>query len=156
MVLADNSNGDIGWKKWLVAGWAILECLLFGGLIFGWGSVNFVLKSEGIYADLCADVSANVSALKSSNNAIIGVNAMLLNTTVIPDNVSSSTLPSSGTNETVVTYASPGQKSGKCEAQDSNMALCFTISSVLFCVGSAVFGHINYKFGTRVTRLIAL
>lgn len=158
MVLADTSKGDIGWKKWVVAGWAFMECILFGGLLYGWGSMNFVLKSEGIYADLCADVSANDSALKysSSNNGFSGVDVMLLNATVMPDNVSSTIQPGSGSNETVVTEASPGQKHAKCKAQDGNMALCFTISSVLFCVGCAILGHINYKFGTRVTRLISL
>ena len=116
MVLADASNGDIGWKKWVLTGWALIEIFLFGGVFYGWGSLVFILKNDGIYADLC------------------------------PYN-----LPIDSSNGTAVTH-----DNGVCEAQDSKMMLCFTIASALFCVGGAVFGHINYKFGTRVTRILSL
>lgn len=118
MVLADTSKGDIGWKKWFVTGWAFVECFLFGGLMFGWGSVVFMLKNEGVYADLCPrDESFNAT-----------------NETTKLDN-----------DDEVV-----------CEAQDSRMTLCFTIASALFSIGAAVLGHINYIFGTRITRLLSL
>ncbi|XP_064607134.1 equilibrative nucleobase transporter 1-like [Liolophura sinensis] len=52
------------WRKYLMAVWAVLECMLFGGLVYGWGSLVFVLKKEGIYAELCfhrGDNSSNIT-----------------------------------------------------------------------------------------------
>ncbi|KAL4239571.1 hypothetical protein ACF0H5_000382 [Mactra antiquata] len=126
MVLSDTRNGDIGWKKWLIAGWAFIECLFFGGLLYGWASINFVLKMEGIYG--CDPVSVN------------GTKAVALTIDSLPDTRSNDTSE---------------ENDGTCKQQDSNMALCFTIASTLYCVGCAVLGHINYKFGTRVTRIIS-
>lgn len=149
MVLADTSKGDIGWKKWLIAGWAFMECLLFGGLLYGWGSIEFVLKEEGIYADLCAgkEHGGNEnSSIIYSNVTIVPPNATVnLGYTIVPEDMSTSNLPV------------PGNYSRKpCKPQDSKMALCFTIGSVMFCVGCAVLGHVSYKCGTRITRLISL
>ena len=31
----------------------LIECCIFGGLIFGWPQLVLLLKEEGIYADLC-------------------------------------------------------------------------------------------------------
>ncbi|XP_053380662.1 uncharacterized protein LOC123563417 [Mercenaria mercenaria] len=157
MVLADTSKGDIGWKKWLVAGWAFMECLFFAGLLYGWASVNFVLKSEGIYADLCEDTSNDTVFKYASikNNDSASVNVVLLNTTTLSEKPVSPTQPSPVTNVTVDTEPTAIQKKEACKAQDGKMALCFTIGSALFCVGCAILGHVNYKFGTRVTRLIS-
>ncbi|KAL4232430.1 hypothetical protein ACF0H5_007123 [Mactra antiquata] len=123
MVLSDTSNGDIGWKKWVIAGWAVMECLLFGGLLYGWASVSFVLKMEGIYG--CDLVTINGTIANDS----------------LPANVSDDM---SEVNDLI------------CKQQDSNMALCFTIASSSAYVGCAVFGYVNYKFGTRVTRIISV
>ncbi|KAL4239569.1 hypothetical protein ACF0H5_000381 [Mactra antiquata] len=122
MGLSDTSNGDIGWKKWLIAGWAFMECVLFGGLMYGWASVSFVLKMEGIYG--CDLVSINGTVAKDS----------------LPTNVSDDM-------SVVSDFV--------CKQQDTNMALCYTIASSLAFVGCAVFGYVNYKFGTRVTRIIS-
>ena len=139
MVLSDNSKGDIGWKKWLIAGWGFVECLLFGGLLYGWGSVVYVLKSEGIYADLCDDVlPGNMSDLTNRTGSDVLVEFVLLNST-----------------EGNVTPGVAGHSSG-CKGQDEKMALCFAIGSAMFCVGCAVLGQISFKYGTRVTRIISL
>ena len=145
MVLADSSGDDIGWKKWLIAGWAFMECLLFGGLLYGWGSVVFVLKDEGVYADLCpTNVNLNMSSINASDSNIV-VN--------VSGNSSNDSPGYSVNNET--DKADSG-KDVLCKPQDSNYALCFTIASALFCAGCAVLGHVNYKYGTRVTRILAL
>ena len=31
----------------------LIECIVFGGAIFGWAQLSFVLKKEGIYNHLC-------------------------------------------------------------------------------------------------------
>lgn len=156
MVLSDNSKGDIGWKKYLVAGWAFMECLLFGGLLYGWGSLVFVLKQEGIYADLCpkealsqnasnASVTYNQGSGVTNNGSII----VVMLTTFSPN-------ITMNTNGTMVTDGTkPAAENERCVPQDEKMALCFTIASAVFCAGCAVMGHINYMFGTRATRIIA-
>lgn len=152
-MLSDNSKGDIGWKKWLVAGWAFMECLLFGGLLYGWGSLMFVLKDEGIYADLCPKEEISLS-LNASNSSVTynpepGFNESVFVVTLT--NLSSTI--SLNTNDSTVEEV---KKQERCVPQDEKMALCFTIASAIFCAGCAVMGHINYMFGTRATRVIAL
>ncbi|KAH9502318.1 hypothetical protein Btru_073451 [Bulinus truncatus] len=45
--------------RFLYVLWGFLECIGFGGLIFGWGSFVYVLKDEGFYQDLCHNVTIN-------------------------------------------------------------------------------------------------
>ena len=49
--------------------WAFLECLGFGGLLYGWGSLVYVLKEEGLYLDLCDNVQG-VTATNNSAHAV--------------------------------------------------------------------------------------
>ncbi|XP_041364207.1 uncharacterized protein LOC121379625 [Gigantopelta aegis] len=112
--------------------WGVIENLLFSGLIYGWGSLVFVLKDEGIYADLC-ECTDNCTYSKTMSTT--------------------TTTPVTATN---LTPTIGGDVKGKgCKEQDSMLSLVFTVASFFSCVGSAVMGHINYKFGTRVTRICA-
>lgn len=154
MALVDTSNGDIGWKKYLVAGWAFTECLLFAGLLYGWGSLVFVLKDERIYADLCPETKTNLS---SSNLSLIYDQESGLNESVVYMILTTPEVNVSNSNESMTEDVIVKKKRReRCIPQDEKMALCFTIASALFCAGCAVMGHINYKFGTRVTRIISL
>ena len=156
MVLSDTSKGDIGWKKYLVAGWAFAECLLFGGLLYGWGSLVFVLKDEGVYANLCSvsETTSNssnltVSSLYNATGTNQSLGYVVVTTTLSPN--------ASNSNDSVTDdVLSRKVRQERCVPQDEKMALCFTIASAIFCAGCAVMGHINYKFGTRVTRISAL
>ena len=38
---------------------AFFECLLFGGTIFGWYSLVYVLKKDGIFSQLCGDTNSS-------------------------------------------------------------------------------------------------
>ena len=51
-------------KRIAVATWAVIETMLFGGIVNGWGSLVFVLKDEGLYSSLCdvLPAMANVNA----------------------------------------------------------------------------------------------
>lgn len=51
--------------------WAFLECLGFGGLIYGWGSLLFVLKTEGLYMDLCPDYHFIVNQTQTDNTTLL-------------------------------------------------------------------------------------
>lgn len=42
-----------GWKRWFVLVIGLLENLIFSGSILGWSALNYMLKQEGIFADLC-------------------------------------------------------------------------------------------------------
>ena len=96
--------------------WAFLECLLFGGLLFGWGSYVLVLKKDGVFADLCTVLGQEDGDEKEEAEAA-------------EDN---------------------------CPAQDQRLVLVFAVASGVYCAGAAVFGRINFRFGTRVTRLCSL
>ncbi|KAL3888287.1 hypothetical protein ACJMK2_000658 [Sinanodonta woodiana] len=122
-------------KRFLIAAWAFMECLLFGGLLYGWGSLMYVFKHEGIYAELC------------NNNDQAALSAMT--------NSSSSVTDVTLTNSSEETKLSDSNFKG-CPEQDSKFTLCFTIASALVCASSAVLGQINFMFGTRVTRLISM
>lgn len=109
----------------LYAVWALLECVGFGGLIYGWGSLVYILKDEGLYSDLCP--SSNISTTNSSSNVSSSSNASDENKKVeIP-----------------------------CLERDDRLSLVFTIGSSMFCVGCFLMGQVNYKFGTRISRIVA-
>ena len=40
-------------KKWLSLVFAILETFLLGGIMFGWASLVYMLKRDGVYSHLC-------------------------------------------------------------------------------------------------------
>ncbi|XP_050393694.1 equilibrative nucleobase transporter 1 [Patella vulgata] len=105
-------------KSYLAVVWCFFETLLFGGLIYGWGSLVFILIDEGVYSDLCEHIPVNLT----SNISLVS-NSSLTKT--------------------------------NCEGQDSMLTLVFTVASFLFCAGCAAMGQINYKFGTRITRIIS-
>ncbi|KAL8561476.1 hypothetical protein ACOMHN_011158 [Nucella lapillus] len=55
-----------GRSRYLLAGWAILETMLFGGIINGWASLVFVLKEDGLYSHLCAALPPSSSSAVNS------------------------------------------------------------------------------------------
>lgn len=57
------SGARVRYKLTLVSG--LLECLCFAGVVFGWASLVFVLKTDGYFSDLCVNVTeANGTAYK--------------------------------------------------------------------------------------------
>ncbi|XP_033745169.1 solute carrier family 43 member 3-like [Pecten maximus] len=131
-----------GWRKYLVAGWAIIETFLFAGLLYGWAPMVWIFKQEGVYADLCPD-STNVSYFSYHYNM--------------------STVAQSTYNVMTMGSSSPAPKTTadkeqdfKCPPQDDKFALAFTIGSAIFCASSAAYGITVYKTGTRMTRTIAM
>ncbi|KAL3878054.1 hypothetical protein ACJMK2_035687 [Sinanodonta woodiana] len=122
-------------KRFLIAAWAFMECLLFGGLLYGWGSLMFVFKQEGIYAELCDNNGqAAMSAMTNSSSSVTYV-----------------TMNNSSEDKTF-----SDSKFKDCPEQDCKFTLCFTIASALFCASGAALGQINFMFGTRVTRIISM
>lgn len=129
--------------RFFYVAWAFAECLLFAGLLYGWGSLVFVLKEDGVYSYICEESIENdtgvTPALIDDNSSVVTV----LNYAIVPanDSVAKDAVSSGNLN---------------CPERDKKLTLVFTIGSMLFCAGTAAMGQINYKFGTRVTRFCAL
>ena len=51
----------------LYAAWGFFECIAFGGLFYGWGSLVYILKDEGLYLDLCDFSTANLTTNSTFN-----------------------------------------------------------------------------------------
>ncbi|XP_021354761.1 solute carrier family 43 member 3-like [Mizuhopecten yessoensis] len=130
-----------GWRKYLVAVWAFIETFLFAGLLYGWASVNWILKQENVYADLCPQTTFKTNVTINGTDNVVTY-----------DTVGGNTTSQNGTD----VGPNPIGYRPQCRPQDEKFALCFTIGSALFCASSALFGHINYKFGTRITRICSM
>ncbi|XP_027001730.1 solute carrier family 43 member 3a isoform X3 [Tachysurus fulvidraco] len=51
----ESRSRRVRYKLTLVTG--LLECLCFAGVVFGWASLVFVLKTDGYFSDLCVNVT---------------------------------------------------------------------------------------------------
>ena len=65
--LQDNLVDVIKWRYVLVV-MAVIEALLFSGLVFGWANLVFILKSEGFWIELCPELNATFGGVQSSVN----------------------------------------------------------------------------------------
>lgn len=54
------------WKRYLILFVGLLENLIFTGSILGWSSLNFMLKEEGVFSHLCAQIHHPLSSSLSS------------------------------------------------------------------------------------------
>ncbi|RUS72509.1 hypothetical protein EGW08_019737 [Elysia chlorotica] len=132
----------------LYAAWAFFEVITFGGLIYGWGSLVYILKDEGLYMELChednVDNSTAVVDLNPQvNSSVAYVTLVAANSSAVTTNLSQTRSPDTE------------EEAKSCDARDARLNLVFTIGSAMFCVGCFVMGQINYKYGTRVTRIVA-
>ncbi|XP_030643667.1 solute carrier family 43 member 3-like [Chanos chanos] len=56
-ILWRESGVGMGLRYRLTLVTGLLECLCFAGVVFGWASLVFVLKTDGYFSDLCANVT---------------------------------------------------------------------------------------------------
>lgn len=154
------SKSDKGWVKCLMTIWAFLECLFFAGILYGWSSLVFIFKDEGIYANLCGQSFGieNDTLLHNETNEAVHKNDTHIISVVTTDNatVGNSSTGLYSINSTGKMTDVPENDRVQCKEQDIMLSLCFTISSAIFCISCVVMGHVNYKLGTRITRYIAL
>ncbi|XP_025090187.1 solute carrier family 43 member 3-like isoform X2 [Pomacea canaliculata] len=133
--------------RFLYVVWGVLECLLFGGLLFGWGSVVFVLKEECIFSHLCPNkTQANRTLAEAELDIYMDITSTMQTGYRHHDAASN------------YSFVKEKQMAGSCSCleSDSVLFLAFTIGTMMFCAGCAAMGLISIKFGTRVTRLCAL
>ncbi|KAL5019380.1 hypothetical protein ScPMuIL_005102 [Solemya velum] len=129
------------WKKYAAVAWAIVETLLFGGFVFGWASLVFVFKQEGIYADLCGGHN------RTETSSLYGESCKINHTGAV-GNMSRCNLTDFGND----VEDSPTI----CLAQDAKFNLAFTIAASVATVIAVIFGEIHYKLGTRITRILMM
>ena len=143
--------------------WAFLEVLCFGGVLFGWGSLVFILKEEGFYLDLCTDTQRHNDP--QSNLADL---AVIVNKPVTLDkSVTTFNGSLDGINNThYVTNASVHQTndtqdkvqregtsfSGECKEQAAQLNLWFSASVSFMYLAFTGVGFLTKKLGTRLTR----
>lgn len=78
-----SSGTGVRYKLTLATG--LLECLCFAGVVFGWASLVFVLKTDGYFNDLCinaTDASGEVStdcSLQDENFSLVFTVASFMN-----------------------------------------------------------------------------
>lgn len=61
-VAASVNMSCIGWKRWFILFVGLWENLIFSGSILGWSALNYMLKQEGIFADLCQEEFSSQSS----------------------------------------------------------------------------------------------
>ncbi|XP_065151630.2 solute carrier family 43 member 3a [Paramisgurnus dabryanus] len=52
-------TSEMGLRYILTLATGLLECLCFAGIVFGWASLMFVLKSDGYFSELCVNVTGS-------------------------------------------------------------------------------------------------
>lgn len=117
--------------------WAFLEVVCFAGIVYGWGSLVFILKEEGFYLDACIDKSQEDTMTED-----VGL-------------VTNSSSPD-------VSYQSNITNGGKiverlaCDEQESRLNLWFSIAVSIMYLSFTAIGYIIRCLGTRTTRFIFL
>ncbi|XP_056096467.1 solute carrier family 43 member 3a isoform X1 [Rhinichthys klamathensis goyatoka] len=56
-MLGCKGSSGTGMRYKLTLATGLLECLCFAGVVFGWASLVFVLKTDGYFSDLCINVT---------------------------------------------------------------------------------------------------
>ena len=118
------------------------ECILFGGLKYGWASLVFILKDLG-YFYKCSN---KLPIVHTINDSAIGTSSNLVTSSGIYEIVENTTNQQTTdcTNESI----------GVCRTQDSCLHLVFTIASVSCGVMAIPAGPLVDKCSIRLPRLI--
>ncbi|XP_076459274.1 equilibrative nucleobase transporter 1-like [Babylonia areolata] len=142
--------------RFLYVAWAFLECVLFGGLLYGWGSLVFILIEEGVYSELCDGYIPPVSTTARSDHGVSGHTPLPVSTTEKSDHRDSILDSRDSTGDPAVEEGVHAAWRQNCPVRERRFALVFTVATVALCVGTAALGQLNFKYGTRLTRLCAL
>lgn len=144
-------------KQIFAAVWAVLEILVFGGLLFGWGSLVYVLKKERVYSNLCDFENSGINNSSIGNVTYWNLSVNNARQHIFVNNTGLDDTESYNTSLQDVSAADAGDDTditSSCVQQDKLFNLGFAVTTALFTYGNLAASQINYKFGTRVTRLI--
>ncbi|XP_067648663.1 equilibrative nucleobase transporter 1-like [Haliotis asinina] len=149
----------------LVATWAVVETSLFGGVMYGWPSLVYILKEEGLYAHLCTRNSSHNSHSMTNGSSLLHIIESTSPSYVQHKSQTYSKYHSAtreqSMNQSVKdfkdnsTETSEGFRNGsvKCKAQDSMIALGQTISGSVCFIGTLLIGQIHTRIGTKRLRI---
>ena len=127
--------------------WAFMEIVCFGGVIFGWGSLVFILKEEGFYRDKCVEDESIFKTHLLSTNTLMNKsndsnNMIFANVTEVPTTLSHTL----GDVHAQMT----------CANQESRLNLWFSIAVSFMYLAFTGIGYLIRNIGTRITRLLFL
>ena len=108
-----------------------IECITVIAPIFGWTSIVFVLKEDGIFSQLCDDTG-------SSNDLNISTTFSVTTPTMY-----------------LTTAVSEGEVSG-CSRQDTILSMIYPVALMGTGLGCIVMGYVFDKVGLRMVRTIAM
>ncbi|XP_029626774.1 solute carrier family 43 member 3-like [Salmo trutta] len=85
-------EGGAGLRRWLTLVTGLLECLCFAGVVFGWASLVFVLKTEGYFSYLCVNIpgvngmqSLDCSGQDEQFSLIFTISSFMTNFLLLPN-----------------------------------------------------------------------
>lgn len=127
---------------------SLVEVILFSGLPFGWGSLVFVLKEEGVYSDLCGYRTNDSVVLSSSLTDTPNVTIYIERSTPSLNRKKYSVNSSSG-----ILIPKDDNNLVSCTAQNDRLNLLFSIGVAVLTVFDFSSGLVNQRFGNTKTRL---
>ena len=82
------------WKRWLILAFGLLENLVFSGSILGWSALNYMLKAEGIFSDVCTNVhSSNFVTISPTVNSTSSLYSNLNSNDLVNNYINYSIIP---------------------------------------------------------------
>ncbi|XP_076054314.1 equilibrative nucleobase transporter 1-like [Oratosquilla oratoria] len=119
-------------RRWFLYLIGFFESFLFGGAIFGWAQLVFVLKTEGIFLDKCDDFEVDLEGRPRGGSNSTG----------------NLTVPLGDLRE-----APNDQFLRGCEAQDETFALIYTVACTVYSTPGFLFGYMLHHLGLAATRI---
>ena len=90
-------SGVAAWKRWFILFVGLWENLIFSGSILGWSALNFMLKQEGIFQDLCLEDVTSSTPYPFRNYSIeVGISGQLEKLPLLNSYINYSVLPDVG------------------------------------------------------------
>jgi len=148
--------------------WCLIEVFIYGGQLFGWASILFVLKKEGFYEDLCTYDESEIKYSQTSlanNKEKINQTSYSIGQYSIKDN---STNQSGSLNHSVSigqfeidsNQISQSEFTKEylpgCYAQEAKLNLWFSIAICTAYVACSGMGPLMNKIGMRSFRIISM
>ncbi|XP_052804245.1 equilibrative nucleobase transporter 1-like isoform X2 [Mya arenaria] len=137
---------------WVCTVWAFMEVVLFAGVLFGWGSLVFILKEEGFYLEECAAVLST-----GTGDPVLNMD-LTYNSSLVEMAEITSVNSTKGTYQIDMNNTDEGPIKHfidmGCQAQESKLNLWFSIAVSIMYLSFTGIGYLIRLVGTRITRLI--
>ena len=108
---------------------AMAEAFLFGSVMDGWPAIEYVLRSDGVYSNLCSNITPSSGRLTWHAD---GMNIMPVRHKKEPDN-----------DALMVS----------CPDQDSMLNTAYLMSNLIGQGSALLWGYFFDRFGLRISRL---